>query len=195
MRQYSRVGIAKGSIDFYTGSNRYAILENLASLAFYHQQVGKFTKKLPGTAGSVFRVKAARQVGGFDESLKGATEDMDIAYRILKSGWKIYITKIPYLLVYNEQFTKIWKKNFWYGYGARSTLHKHKQLSEILYKSTPPAGFVEGLKTLRVVYRLTPKKIAFLLPIYFSIIRMAFCLGFIKSYFDAYRHKAAVQAN
>ena len=188
MNSHHNVGIAKGVIAPYKGSNWLATLENTASLAFNHKHGGKFTTKLPGTAGSVYKVKAARQVGGFDEGLYGATEDMDLAYRMQSRGWRIYKTKVLYQIIYNERFMDVWNKNFWYGYGAHSTLHKHKELSEILYKSTPIAGFLEGLLLSLTGYKLTHKKSVFLLPIFFSIKRTAFCIGFMMSHIKKFGH-------
>ena len=187
MDQHHTVGIAKGIINAYNGSNLWAFLENAVHLSVSAEYKGKFTRKLPGTGGSVYRVLAANQVGGFDERIYGATEDMDIAYRMLKAGWRIYKTNLIFQITYNEKFVEVWNKNYWYGYGAHSTLHKHKELSDILYKSTPFAGLIEGLYISFPAYKLTSKKIAFLLPIYFSIKRVAFCLGFIKSHLDTYR--------
>jgi poly-beta-1,6-N-acetyl-D-glucosamine synthase len=194
MESHPTVGISKGVFGVYNGANRVATLENMITLAFNYEHRGKYTAKLPGTAGSVYRVKTAKQIGGFDEKLKGATEDMDIAYRILSAGWKIYKTQITFQIIYNQKFMEVWKKNFWYGYGSHSTLHKHKELSEILYKSTPFAGFIEGLLVSINAYKLTRKKIAFLLPIYFFIKRTAFCLGFIKSHLDSHKRKKILSA-
>jgi glycosyltransferase involved in cell wall biosynthesis len=189
MDKHPAVGIAQGSVDPYIGSNLFAILENAALLVLAHQYGGKPTRKLLGAFGSVYRVEAARQVGGFDENIKGAGEDMDIEYRILKSGWKIFKTSIPYTIVYNEQLIKIWKKNVWYGYGQHQILHKHKALSDHPYKSTPMAGFLQGILISLMAYKLTFKKIVFFLPIFFSIKRTAYCLGFIRGHFDAYKNR------
>lgn len=187
MDQHPNVGIAKGIIDLYNGPNGVAALENMVALTYYHNCVGKSTKKLPGTGGSVYRVTAARQVGGFDERINGATEDMDIAQRISSAGWLIFITEIKFSKVYNGKLKKVWNKNFWYGYGSHFTLNKHRNLKPILYKSTPLAGFIEGLLIYSDAYKLTRRKIAYFLPFFLSFKRTAFCLGFIKSHFDSYK--------
>jgi glycosyltransferase involved in cell wall biosynthesis len=187
MEKHPNVGIVQGFIGVYSGSNRVATLENMSRLVFGHKYAGK-TTKLPGAGGSVYRVKAAKQVGGFNESIQGAGEDTGIAYRILSAGWQIHITQVEFFIEYNERLKKVWNKSFWYGYGAHFTLHKHKELREILYKSTPLAGFLEGVLTFSAAYRLTQKKIAFLLPIYYFSERIMWCIGFSKSHIDSYGH-------
>jgi glycosyltransferase involved in cell wall biosynthesis len=189
LEKNNNVAIVKGLIDFYCGKSLIAALENMIGLAFYYNNVEKFTSKIPGTGGSVYRVKAANQVGGFDENIRGANEDTDIAFRLISKGWKVFITKARFSLVYNEKFKKVWSKNVWYGYGSHFALHKHKELGDILYKSTPLAGFLEGLFVFPVAYKLTRRKIALLLPFFVAMRRTAFCIGFVKSHFDSYGHR------
>ena len=197
MESNSNIGITSGILDIYHGSNKISIFENLSSITdlrnlslldLYEKCKGIVTTKLPGTSGSVYRINAAKQVGGFDERIKGALEDTDIAYRIMSKGWKIYRSPIRYFRDYNTDFKKVYLKKIWYGYGCHFISHKHKGLSDILMKSTPIAGFFQGIILLNVAYRITHRKIAFLLPVYFSLIRAFFCLGFLKSHFDSYGH-------
>jgi glycosyltransferase involved in cell wall biosynthesis len=192
MEKYPNVGIAKGVIGFDNDSSVVATLENMTALTFYNKDVGKFTTKLIGTGGSIYRTEAARYVGGFDENAF-VTEDLDIAYRILSAGWQIYITPVKLFLEYYEKLKNVWNKSFNYGYGLHFVLHKHKGLREIIYKSTPPAGFLQGVIASFFAYKVTHKKIAFLLPIFFfSIKRTAFCLGFAKSHIDSYGYRRAL---
>ena len=160
----------------------------MTHLVFNEKYAGKDTTKLIGTGGSVYRVKAANDAGGFDERIQGATEDNDIAYRILKLGWRLYIIKVGFLIKYNEKLKKVWRKNYWYGYGSHFTFHRHPELRKILHRSTPFAGFFEGILASSKAYELTGKKLAFLLPFFISIKRTAWCLGFIKSHFASYGH-------
>jgi glycosyltransferase involved in cell wall biosynthesis len=182
------LGIIRGLVGVYTGSNPVAALENMSRLVFDHKYAGKITSKLPGAAGAIYRIKAAKQVGGFNETIHGAGEDTDIAYRIFSAGWQILITPAEFTLEYNESLKKAWSKSYWYGYGTHFTLHKHKGLHELLYKSTPVAGFLEGVLIFSIAYRLTHKKIAFLLPIYYFSKRIMWCFGFAKSHIDSYGH-------
>jgi glycosyltransferase involved in cell wall biosynthesis len=174
------VGIAKGAVGVVSGLNPVATLENLGQVPFYYKYSGKFITKLPGTGGSIYRVKAAKAVGGFDETIQGATEDTDIAYRILEAGWQIYITRIKFFNTYDAQMKKVWNKNFRFGYETAFLLRKHRELYELLYKSTPPAGFIEGTLAFPAAFEVGRKKIAAFLPLFFSIKRTAWCLGYIK---------------
>ena len=188
METNQNVGIVRGFIGTYTGSNRVSTLENLVQLAFSHKYAGGATTKLPGAGGSVYRVKTARQVGGFQKDIRGAGEDTDIAYRILKAGWQIFITTNGFLIDYNTEFRQVWKKSFWYGYGAHFTLHKHNKMSDIVYKSSPIGGLIEGVLASFIAYKTTGRKIAFLLPVWFFLKRIAWNIGFVNSHFDSYGH-------
>jgi glycosyltransferase involved in cell wall biosynthesis len=188
MEEHPNLGIVQGVIGAYSGSNRVSILENMGELAFAHKNVGKTITKLPGAGGSVYRIKAAKQVGGFNDNVRGAGEDTDIAYRILSAGWQIHITPVEYFIEYSETLRRVWKKGFWYGYGGHFMQHIHKEMRENLYKTNPLAGFLEGVLTFSAAYRLTHKKIAILLPVYYFSKRTMWFLGFSKSHFDSYGH-------
>ena len=189
LKRNPNVGIVRGYIGTYKGQNRISTLENMIHLAFSNKYAGTSTTKLPGASGSIYRIRAVQQVGGFQKDIRGAGEDTDVAYRILKAGWKIFITKTGFLIDYNTNFRQVWKKNFWYGYGAHFTIHKHNELRDMLYKSTPIAGFVEGLLVFSPAYKTTRKKIALFLPIFYFVKKIAWNIGFVNSHFDLYGHK------
>lgn len=188
LKENPNVGMVKGLLDVYAGSNLIATLENMSSLAFFYKNAGNSSIRTLGTGGTVYRVKAARDVGGFDEQIQGANEDTDISFRILSAGWRIYITQAKWSKVYNKRFKKVWAKNFWYGYGSHFVLHKHKGLTDIIFKSTPLAGLLHGTLIFSLAYKLTHKKRALLLPLFYFMIRCAFCFGFIRSHLDSYGH-------
>lgn len=188
MEEHESVGIATGIINKYSGPNLVCSLENMCVLAFSHRYAGNFTKKLPGAGGAIFRVKAMLQVGGFDEGIIGASEDTDIAYRLLMSGWKIFVTETSYSRDYSSNMRKVWLKGLWYGAGLHFMIHKHRELNMWLCRGTPIGGFVEGILNSFNAYKLTRKKIAFLLPIFISIQRTAQCWGFAKAHTISYGH-------
>jgi glycosyltransferase involved in cell wall biosynthesis len=188
MEEHPNLGIVQGFIGVYSGSNRVAILENMGDLAFAEKNAGKSITKLPGAGGSVYRVKAAKQVGGFSDGVQGAGEDTDIAYRILSIGWQIHITKVEYFIEYSETLRRVWKKSLWYGYGGHFMQHKHKEMRENLYKTNPLAGFLEGVITFSSAYKMSHKKIALLLPVYYFSKRIMWFIGFNKSHLDSYGH-------
>jgi glycosyltransferase involved in cell wall biosynthesis len=187
MEEHPSVGVAKGVIGAYSGSNHVSTLENIRHLVFGHKHVGKISK-FPGTGGSVYRVKAAKQVGGFNKSIRGSFEDIDIAFRMSSAGWQMHIIPVTFFNKFNDKFKNSLKKSLWYGYGAHFALHKHKELRFELFRSTPLAGFLEGLLTFSVAYRLIHKKVVFLLPIYYFSERTMWCIGFCKSHIDSYGH-------
>ena len=182
------IGIARGVVGLYSGSNPVSTLENMNELVFSHKYAGKSTIKLPGTSGSIYRVDATKYVGGFDENIQGACEDVDVAYRILASGWLIYITRAKFFIDYNKHIIDVLNKGYWYGYGLHLFLHKHSELSDFSYKINPLAGLLEGTLISFVAYKITHKKIAFLLPIFFFIKRIGWSMGFVKAHFDSYGH-------
>ena len=188
MDEHPSVGIARGVIGRYSGSNTISILENLGQLIFNSKHAGKSIAKLPGTAGSIYRVKAIRQVGGFDEEICGAAEDTDIAYRLISAGWQIYMTQIQFQIDHNEKIREAWNKARWYGYGGHFVLHKHKGLSDISYKSTPIAGALEGVLASYAAYKITRRKLSFLLPLFYFLTKLAWNIGFVHGHFDKYGH-------
>jgi glycosyltransferase involved in cell wall biosynthesis len=188
MEKNQKIGIARGFIGLYSGSNNVMTLESLGQLLFNNKFVGKTTTNLPGAGGSIYRVEAARFVGGFNETIWGVGEDNDLAYRLLIAGWQIYISKNEFFIEHYENLRRVWKKSFWYGYGAHFVVHRNGSLSKILIKSNPFVGFIEGLLVFSVAYRKTQKKIALFLPIYYFLKRTVWCFGFLKSHKDAYGH-------
>jgi len=188
MENNPNIGVAKGYIGRYSGSNIVATLQNMRHLFDSYKYAGKFTMKLVGTAGSIYRVKAAIQVGGFNQNIRGAAEDNDIIYRILLAGWDICIEKIPFFIEYAKKPKTIWTKYFGYGYGGHFVFHNYKELRKSLYRRTPFAGVLEGILIFRVVYKITHRKIAFLLPMFISFLNTAWCLGFAKGHLDSYGH-------
>ena len=188
MEDHPNIGIATGVLRILSGTSYISSWENMAAIIFSNNYAGKYTNKFPGAGGSIFRIDAMLQVGGFDERITGAVEDTDIAYRISTSGWKIYVEEILYSRDYSNSLSKVWAKGVWYGFGLHFLLHKYKELRITLCKSTPMAGFLEGIISSFNAYKLTHRKAAFFLPIFFSFQRTALCWGFFKAHKSSYGH-------
>lgn len=139
------------------------------------------TEKLPGTGGSTFRVKALRQVNGFDDCLAGVGEDQDVAKRIKDAGWLIRLNDTVFYEKHGGMGTvrDLWNKYFWYGYGNQSLYRKNRKLFS-LPRMSPPAGFITGFFYSLIAYRLLHRKMVFLLPFHFALKKIAWSLGFIK---------------
>lgn len=139
------------------------------------------TRKLPGTGGSTFRLEALKQVNGFDERISGSGEDMDVIKRIEISNWLI---KLNDAVFYEnkgkmENLYDLWKKYFWYGYGSCG-LYKRRRATFSLPRMTPIAGFITGFFYSLIAYKMTFRKLYFILPPLFFFKMTAWCLGFIK---------------
>ena len=188
MEQNPTVGIAKAKHGKLTRGNLVATLENIPYIVGDFRSQSKTTFKLPGTGGSIYRVKAIRQAGGFDSDLSGAGEDLDAAYRIRASGWSLARTQTEFYERRRETWKALWDEYFWRGHGLHQALHKNENLFS-LYKMLPPAGFLAGLLYSFKAYKLTRQKIVFLLPLHFIFKMIAWCLGFAKSHIDSMPHR------
>lgn len=194
MERNPKVGIANGMC---WNPKKMSKLKNLSLVAFLEwmgfvavdiNYGGRSFEKLPGTAGSIYRVEALKSVGGFDERIKGAGEDLDAAFRIRKSGWQIYLaTDGTFYTNRKETWAELFNQYRWHGYGCHFVVHKNKGIGK-LYDMIPPAAFLSGLLYSLVAYRSTHRKVVFLLPFHFVFKQIAWWFGFIKSHFDSYGH-------
>jgi glycosyltransferase involved in cell wall biosynthesis len=183
MEKNPKVGIAKARHGELLEENLVAVLENIP-FEIDDACAGdewRTTSKLPGTGGSIYKVEAIRQVGGFDNHLKGSGEDQEAAYRIKVAGWSIFRTDTVFYERRPKTWKAIWTKHIWYGYGDYSLYLKNRNIFS-LHKMVPPAGFLAGLLYAIAGYRLIRRKVVFLLPIHFTFKTTAWCLGFLKGY-------------
>lgn len=183
MEQHPSVGIAVGSFDILPGDNWVAALENIGYVIDSSRHQGRSTSKLLGTEGSIFRVKAIRQVDGFDRNIKGAQEDIDIAYRIKKAGWQLRITNAVFYERQKRTWKSLWKQHCWYGYGLHFVQHKNKGRNLFLDRS------VDRIPFSFLAYKLTHRKVVFLLPLNFIFKKTALLFGFAKAHMEGYGHK------
>ena len=189
MQQNPTVGIAKARHGTCLGENLVGALENIAFQVVDFKYGGKVASvRALGTGGSIYRVKAIRQVGGFDDHISGVGEDMDAEYRIKDAGWLLYRAS-PALFYerHRKTWRDLWDQGFWYGYNGHYILGKDKGLIS-LYKMTPLAGFVAGAWYSTIAYKLLRRKWVFLLPIQYAFKRVAWCLGFAKGQIDGRKH-------
>jgi chlorobactene glucosyltransferase len=177
-----RVGIAVGRHEIYPGASLAAALEDISYVAVDYRYSGEVSSRLPGTAGSIYRVEAIREVGGFDVNLSGVGEDIEVAYRMLTYGWRIYrgigasfYEKRP------SAWKDLWAHYVWYGEGAYKVNCRRKGVIK-LYEMSPLAGFFAGVWYSIIAYKLKGRKCLFLMPFHYTFKRMAWCLGFVKAY-------------
>lgn len=139
-----------------------------------------------GSAGTIYRIKAIKDVGGYDLKIKGAGEDGDLSRRLRKKGWKLSMNPTAYYYHITRQNLKdLLKEYYWYGYGAYYVAKKHRgEVSPLRF--VPPFPLISGLRHSVFVYLLTRDLISFSLPIHYSLKRLAWIYGFSKAYMSKY---------
>jgi glycosyltransferase involved in cell wall biosynthesis len=182
MELHPEVAIAAGSFGLIPDDNWVAMLENICYVIDSLRYHGKTTSKLLGTEASIFRADAIRMAGGFDPDIKGAQEDRDLAYRIGSAGWKFYITNAMLCERQRRTWSALWKQYFWYGYGLHFSQHKNKGRNMMIDKSD------DRIIISSQAYRLTYRKVVFLLPLNYIFKKTALLFGFLKAHMDGYGH-------
>jgi glycosyltransferase involved in cell wall biosynthesis len=184
METNPNVGIAKGRYGLLPGANLLATLEiySRASDKMRNYNLEKTVTKSLGTSGCIYRVKALRQSGGFDKNIKGYGEDWDAEYRIRLAGWKLCTTQVQYRDY--ERFGITWKelwRRYWQrGHDLYDVLQKHRGVIK-LYGMLPPAVLFSGIFKSLTLYKLTQRKIVFLMPLQNMLKMVAWWIGFIEA--------------
>ena len=173
------VGIAKGKCGMYNSSSLVAYLENVDAIV-KHLDERKLSSEVLGTAGCIYRVKAIRKVGGFDETLK-AGEDSDAEDRIRKAGWLLTLSSAEYYELRRMNWRALWNEYFWHGSGGQQVFRKVNPHS-LLYRMFPPASILTQVFRSCIAYRLLHKKVVFLLPFHWIFKRTSWCFGFAMCY-------------
>lgn len=182
MENNPNVGIATGEqIILLSNDNLVSKLEHVFRVMSLVKWGRTLTPKMVATAGSIYRIRAIKKVGGFDIRMKSG-EDREISYRIRQAGWlisrntqNIFYERLEYNL------RSLLKKYSWYGYGWRSLIHKIGY-SRVLIERLPLIGFIEGLILSNIAYKMIGKKWVFILPLHGLFVRTAWYFGLIKAY-------------
>lgn len=182
MEQHPNVGIAKGKYGMLRENSLVATLENIEFVLSFSCE-GEISSKPLATSGCIYRVKAIRQVGGFDENIKGVGEDMDAEYRVKAAGWLLYIAPAIFYEKRRKTWKSLWNEYLWHGRGGRHLAEKNRQVIN-LYKMLPPVAITTELFRVAAAYRLTRRKAVLLLPFHYVFKRIAWFLGFVKGWFE-----------
>jgi succinoglycan biosynthesis protein ExoA len=185
-----QVGAVQGNRWTYTGESIVAILEIMSNLHYVFER----ERNRLATRGAVYRVRAIREAGGFDKNIKGAAEDIDLSVRMHQKGWLLFMHEGEWTHIARETWKELWDEFWWYGYGMHFIGHKHRGLV-VLWQWFPLASLVSGYMRSLMVYKITGRKIAFLLPLHFFYRGLAWWLGYIKSNIDGYGHRRPVSKN
>jgi glycosyltransferase involved in cell wall biosynthesis len=193
MDQHSDVGIAKGRQALKPGKNLLATLEAFSRAAgrMVNYQSEKGRLKSLGTGGSIYRIEVIKQIGGFDENLRGYCEDWDIEIRARTAGWSLCAIDANFLDYERHGLTwkNLWRRYWVRGYYTHYFLHKKRGMLKH-YRMLPSAAFISGILHAFTLFKLTRRKAVFLLP-FQSLFKMtAWYIGFIRSHLDSYAPKS-----
>jgi len=179
MEQNPNVGIAFGGPMYQGGT----LISTVLSLLNYA------AGRMRGCDATIFRSEALRQVGGFDANIKGAAEDQDIIARIQAKGWLISSNeKARFFHKFRESFRDFWDEQSWFGYGDHYLTHKRRDMDP-LWRKLPVGMFIYWLRTALKTYKLTHRKISFLIPLQMVLGNIAWWVGFMKGHMNGYGHK------
>ncbi|MEM3551746.1 MAG: glycosyltransferase [Candidatus Bathyarchaeia archaeon] len=189
MEQHHEVGITKGKQALQPGTNVLATLETYARAAsrMIDYASEKAHSKSLGTGGALYRLKAIKEVGGFDENLIGYGEDSDVEIRIRRNGWSLATTD-AYFLDYERlglTWRALWRRYWLRGYYMHYFLHKNNGFIKH-YRMFPPAAFVLGFLHANKLFKITREKMVFLLPLQYLYKVTAWYFGFIMSHMNGY---------
>jgi glycosyltransferase involved in cell wall biosynthesis len=187
IEQNPKVGIAKARYGIFEEGSLIGFLENMSYVALDTMYGGRTTYRTLGSGGSIYRVDAIRQAGGFDPEIRGVGEDLDAESRVRQAGWCLYLgTPAIFYEQRRKSLLTLWDKYFWYGHGNYDVYLRHRRKFS-LFRMNPIAGFVNGALLTPNVYSLTGRKSTFLLPLHSALKATAWCLGFAKSQITQYK--------
>lgn len=187
MEKNPKVGIGRAMYGIWPKLRLVAYLETIPFVVESFRSNKAVPLGICGTEGAIYRLDAIRQVGGFDVNIKGAGEDIELAKRVLASGWAAQVTPSFFYELCKESWKDLWNQYAWWGYGGHYLFHKNRDISMLL-KMSPLGGLIAGILRFPFAYKLTRRKLLFLLPFHYAFKRLAFCYGFIKAHAEGYGH-------
>jgi GT2 family glycosyltransferase len=188
------VAVAKAKCGTTNSTSILSSLEQMQYLAFDFRYDEKIESSVVGVGGSTYRVKAVRAVRGFDERIRRSGEDFDVEHRMRDMGWLIYRTPAIFYKGHCKTWKSAWYECVKYGYGGHYIIDKYRE--KVLKRSA--ASLLDGLMNAKTAYKLTRRKLSFLLPFHHALKRIAWLLGFLEAHisrkqaFD-YSHSEAIE--
>lgn len=152
------------------------------------------------TANSAFLKNIFDKIGGFDERLNRAAEDLDLSYKLSKSGYQNNLYYMPEAIVMHKHrstFRGFWRQQFNYGFGSvLHCLYRKRDPKEIGFVFPRPFNVLKYIfqyfyfsilliPTIDKKYGKLNKYIVF--PMLEYIRRLAILTGGIKSYYNTDR--------
>ena len=192
MDQNPEVGAAAGRWGLLKTKSLVATLANLSEL---ENKKRRDNITAIGTVKGIYRLRAIKQAGGFDKCIKGASEDLDLSYRIWKSGWSLTKSKALLYQRWRSTWRDVWRWYSWWGYGEHYRKHKFPNLVILWHEVPILRALYSGLRQSSSAYKETHLKISFLLPFLFFYRASAWWSGFLRSHRDAYGHEMKTEEN
>lgn len=186
------IGVVAGKMKGIPNRGLVAELEDISYSSDYEIGIHRNWRANPqklGTGGSIFRLAALRQVGGFDTRIKGAAEDADITAKIKLGGYTLLVSEAEYKHEFKQTLKSLWKQYSWYGSGMHYFFHKQKELPEDMLVFFWPITLAWGIVRSMLFFRATRRKIAFSLAPYNFFRATAWWFGFLSAHQEGYGHE------
>jgi glycosyltransferase involved in cell wall biosynthesis len=182
MQHNPNVGIGKARYGLLPEEKVVTTLEIVPFLVFDSRNGSLDARaKLPGTGGAIYRVRAIRAAGGFDNSITRGGEDTDAARRVRAAGWLISRSPTVFYEKGRETWQGLWAQYFQHGCALLDIYRKNRSAFSI-YRMNPIGGFLNGALYVVDAYRITGNKAVLLLPFHFAFKMTAWCVGFSRAY-------------
>ena len=184
MEENPKASVAKGRQSLVPASNLLGTIEAYSRasgrMVDYQSKKGEF--KAVGTGGALYRIRAVRQVGGFDDKLRGYNEDWDVEVRMRKAGWTFHTVNASFCDYerYGLTWRLLWQRYWLRGYQTRYFLQKNRGMIKH-YRNIPPAAFLSGLLSSFSLFKITKERTVFLIPFLSMLKMIAWYVGFIRS--------------
>lgn len=178
MEENPSIGVAFGKPMYQEGT----LVASVGNLVQY--TTGGFS----GNDATIYRAEVLKKVGGFDPNIKGAGEDDDLINRIRSKKWLASVNeKSRFFHRSRENIRDFLSEQAWFGYGTHYFSHKTKRHPD--WRQNLIGAQKKGLKMASEAYRLTHKKISFLIPLRLGLAKISWWFGYFKAHMDGYGHK------
>ena len=173
-----RVGLCRGGSEYIdTGS----VLSDVHNLLFSSLDIIYF-------GATMSRLEGMKSVGGFDRSIKGAAEDVDLKKRMLEKGWTFdVVEEAVFYHVPKDTFNSLYRQYRWYGFGDYFINQKYVGIVKPVYR-LPPPYFFWAMKIAMKSYRKFQKMKSFLIPLFSLFISLSWWIGFSDARTQKYGH-------
>ena len=191
MEKTPSIGAAQGTMIGRKSRGPIAELEDLSFSSAFEIGIHRNWRRDPralGTGGSIFRVSAVKEAGGFDKQIKGAAEDADLTTKIKNKGYSLAVSDAQFEHEFRRNLKDLWKQYTWYGFGMHYFYHKHGGVKDMIVYFWP-VSYARGLIRAILVFRATKRKIAFFLPSYNFFRATAWWFGFLDAHLKGYGHE------